>query len=324
MKTFLRIAIPAIATMVAANVAMSDDLAGRAMAYQSELAEAEALDASAKLSLLVVGDSRTRPIDVEQLGRELSIEGDSRNASRGAGDFASSYGIVDAYREHLDDRSVVVIGVSEYWVELGHLDARLGVLSDPAPYVVARQPKLVVSSVLPLSRERGRIVAGARRRMDSAARNFLNRVGMEVPPPPDPMNDLGPAGLGYSNVTVWFAATDQESLEERRAAAKRLLHATVELVPNKRRIVLVMLPNPEVRDVWVDEHYPKRRLRALAYLKELAHDEGVHFVDLHDAIRSPSAYRDMHHLNDDGLRKVTTLVANELLAIGIGTPDTGH
>lgn len=320
MKTFLKIAIPAVATMIVANVAMSNNLSGRAIAYRQELGHAAALEPSARLSVLVAGDSRSRNVDTEQLCNELGISGDCRNVSRGAGDFATTYGIVHAYHKHLDDESVVVVGVSEYWVELGHLDARLGVLADPTPYMVARQPKMVISSFLPLSRARGRIVSGARRRIDSLARRLLNRTGVQVPPPPDPLHDAGPAGLPLSNVAVWFAPTSQESLDERRTAAKRLMRAIVELVPNKQRMALLLLPNPAVRDAWVDEHYPTRRLRGVTYLKQLAQDEGVRFIDLHDAIADPSRYRDLHHLNDEGTREGTTLVANALRAMGIGTP----
>lgn len=279
----------------------------RQLSYEQRVAAVEERPGDDPLELLVLGDSRAMLVDAPLLCASLGFEPDRcANAASVSGDWVTAIAGADRLARHLKPSTTVVVGISEYWLELEDLDTRLGILPGEAAYADLGLWGVWLEAKVPMSAARARRVQKVRRWAERRARVWFPGI---VPFVEEEGADLFTAGLDRSNVELWFGSTSDEGARERREVAARALDLLRTRAPH---LVVLYMPNPEVRDRWVDGRYPGRRARFFSSIQELTAERRIPFIDLSQVVREVPYYRDFHHLADENHALITPLVAAEL------------
>ncbi len=281
----------------------------RVFSYRRTLGELRRMPATPPAELLVLGDSRTRQLDVDAVCAAMTPRpARCINASSTAGDWVTAWDLYRAAEPLLAADATIVLAVSDYWLEMGGRDA-LGLIPRSLAYARLGDPMTTVASYLPASRTRAARMQAVREALERAARS-LQAALTDLPESPVPSDaPAGDVDLPHSNVDEWFRPTRETDRVAQLARASRLLDA---LQTGRHRVVLVYLPNPAVRDGYVDERYPGRRDRFFGALRQLAALHEVPVVDLSGRLPARRLYRDFHHLNRRGRKAIVPILAREL------------
>lgn len=271
------------------------------------------------LDLVVFGDSRGRQLDAAELCRAL-YDGPSAcfNASSVAGDWVTTELHRRALGARLDSDTVVIVAPSEYWLEMGGLER--GLIPATTVYASLGQDANTVASFFPLSRERGRLMNDLHRRLRLLGWAWLGAFTGEVPPTSldarreAEMPEI--AGWAKSHVDHWFAPIDEPDRAVREEAGRRVL---ARLAEGGRRVAVVDLAKPPVRNAYVDRYYPGRRARYRETLERLCAEQGIPYLPLDGQFTAWSAYRDFHHFTNAVLPYVHQRLAASLRTLqGMG------
>ena len=232
----------------------------RALSYRLALGEIRRLDPEPPIELVLYGDSRIRQLRAADLCEALT-ERPARclNLSSPAGDWVTVWGVHARVAPRLAEEAIVVLALSEYWLEMGGRNP-LGLIPNSTAYASLGDPLSTLESFLPLSRARAGLMRRTRERIDSLAAWVVGLVGAESPRRIEEKRDRGVprSPLPRSNVDRSFRSPRPEDLAENRQRADAMLTA---LRAGGWRVVLAFLPNPADREEYVEAVYPGRRAR---------------------------------------------------------------
>ncbi|MFN7971768.1 MAG: hypothetical protein U0166_05395 [Acidobacteriota bacterium] len=291
--------------------------APRVGSFEATLAAAGRVERDRALELVVLGDSRALKIDAPAIAKLAGLDPTlAINAASISGDWVTSYAMFRALEPHMDAQTVVLVGVSEYWLEGGA--SAFGLLPARAEYFDLGTPLLGIGSFFPVNTVRGERVAKLRRRAEMVVWRVRSLVTGEVRPASgNPNTDIGPGGLALANVDLWFAPIDDGARRRLIRMGDRFLAS---MSGRARRTALVELPNPAVRDDYVAAHYPGRRERFDASLRSLSARRDIAIIDLRSELPDKSFYEDFHHLGKGGVERVSELLAPEVRRLAPGGP----
>lgn len=261
-----------------------------------------------RIDLVILGDSRAEPIDAALLCTRLGIDPKGcTNAALMGGDWVTAVAMIERLQGLVRRDTRVVLSVSEFWLE-SSASEHYSAVALPT-YARLGQYGLMLAARVPLSYERGRRVDALRTWAERVARLSL---GIHAFPPAPAADAAGPDGLSRGDVDFWFPPIDDNDVRERRRLAVRALGRLKSLCP---RVAVVLLPNPAVREAYVDRRYPGRRARFRRTLASATTKAGVPLVDLAGEIAQSEMYRDFQHLTPRGGTIATELLAERLAPI---------
>jgi hypothetical protein len=261
--------------------------------------------------LVLLGDSRSIPLDAPALCESLSpVRISCLNAATTGGDWVSAHDLAVRLEPHLMERALFVVALSDYWLE-GGPGSTLELLPRTASYWALGEPGPALAAWIPLAAQRGARMRWLHAHLDAWATTLRSRLM-----PPTAGADRGTRrarleSVERANVDAWYAPTDDSTRERRARAGRRTLAALREAGAD---VVLVNLPNPALRESYVDRLYPGRRQAFRERAARLADLAGVAFIDLAGRMPDREDYRDFHHVDREAEPALRRLLADELSA----------
>jgi hypothetical protein len=285
----------------------------RKLSHMGQAAKIRQLPADVWLDLLILGDSRAMPIDALALCSAIDPERRAcLNSATTGGDWYSAHDLAERAGRFIDDETLVLVCLSDYWLE-GGPESALELLPETWSYLDLGEPGMALASWIPLSSMRG----GRMRWLHETLSDWGVRIALESgathPEADHEADDERWARIERSNVDAWYAPTDDDVRARRRRVGERALRA---LTATGARVVVVNLPNPAERESYVDEHFPGRRARFRAAAHALADETGISFIDLSGRLPDRHHYRDFHHVRDDSINELIRLLAREIDSSG--------
>lgn len=264
-----------------------------------ELSQRE-MEKKPEVDVLILGDSRSDKIVGHILLNALGPQSiELQNASTNSGSWVSCYSLLRMIANNLSEDATTILCVSEYWLEQPAYQTRAGILPVPMEYLALGEPVLSLTSLLPLSAKRGQIV----NRIRKYAESFLHENAGD-----DSLNDHY-QGMKKSNVDLWLPPITDQQLSDNLVFAKHVLKKIRALTPN---LVLVYLPNANLRETYVEEHFSQRRERFLNNVAHLAQEHEIDFINLSGELGEDALYADFHHWNKRGRKEGTKLLGEKL------------
>lgn len=300
------------------------------------------LSATEPLDLVLLGDSRLRQFDVAPLCEALIGEqGRCFNAASTSGSWVTVHDLFGHLGTRIDEETVVVVGVSDYWLEMGGRHG-IGILPRSLAYLELGDPATALASFIPLSVVRGTIRAGVHAALKRRGRELARWIALrthraeelespaehrkEIPaeapaaPSSKPKRNQPAWLLRQSSVDHWYAEGSEEDRAHHMRHGRRALTRMSEV---SRNVVLLYVPNPRSRERYVDDRYPGRRARFFAALEQLGRELDLPVINLSGRIEGDRFYNDFHHLNERGVRAATELIVTALRRTLVA-PDSGR
>jgi hypothetical protein len=279
----------------------------RRLSLRMTEAYAKRLRRDPSLNLIILGDSRSRVIDVDRLCSLLPAQpARCFNASTTSGDWVTAWILFRDLHPRLGPDARVLIFVSDYWLE----GPDTGLLPRTTAYAELGQRLRTLESFIPASAHRSARMDWLRESLEDIGwRGWAIAHGGGTALAKKAAAESRQVNLFRSNVDQWFMPISEKALEQRRQLARRFLE---EIRAADVHATLVHLPNLMRRDAYVDKHYPGRRDRFEDSLEALSREVGIELIDLRRATRQLRHYKDFHHLNAEGIDLVTRRLARRL------------
>lgn len=253
------------------------------------------------IDILILGDSRSEKINDQVLQSSLHpLSMEIQNASTNSGSWVSCYSLLRMVANDLSEDATTTLCVSEYWLEQPAYQTRAGILPAHLDYLALGEPVLSLTSLFPLSAKRGQIVNRIRAWAEAPFNKEANNS--------ESSDDLH-EGMDKSNLDLWLAPITKQQLADNFAFANHVLKEIRDLTPN---LVLVYLPNANLREAYVEKHFPERRERFLANIVRLAEKHEIAFINLSQKLGDDALYTDFHHWNKKGVKAGTELLGEKL------------
>ncbi|MBU62577.1 MAG: hypothetical protein CMI26_08755 [Opitutae bacterium] len=313
-----------------ASVFVYEDL--RTASYIEKVSKIGSLSPDEDLDILFLGDSRSMEIDVDQLSEIMGSHADGFvNASTITGSWVTSHSLLRKVSPKLTEDARTFLCVSEFWLEKSDFQNAAGIVPCWQDYYILNQPEIALNAFFPLSRKRGQIihsihlgVANSRVWLGGMLKNgrmaWEASLDKETDRFRDPTlmnsesNDVSkerPIDLGKSNVDSWFSSISPKQLNDNFVFADYTLRMMRKMTP---QLILIYLPNAEVRESYVDRRYPGRKERFIRNIEKLADKHGLTFINMstESNLCDDSLFEDFHHWNTSGSFQGTVRLAQIL------------